>query len=101
MAKHGKGLRMPRSQGAMCTISKDVAAEMEEIASRILHIKLSWKKPVTTTSARKYLREFLCPYIKVFRTITVHTCPRLETGLQNALKNVSRSSQAPLTKSPA
>ncbi len=62
MAKQRNGLRMPRSQRAACTITKDVAAEMEEIASRILHIKLSWKKPVTTTSARKYLREFLYPY---------------------------------------
>lgn len=64
MAKQRNGLRIPRSQRAACTITKDVAAEMEGIASRILHIKFDWKKPVTTTSARKYLREFLYPYSK-------------------------------------
>ncbi len=62
VAKQSKGLRLPRSQRATCTITKDVAAEMEEIASRILHIKFDWKKPVTTTSAKKYLRDFLYPY---------------------------------------
>lgn len=62
MVKQRNGLRIPRSPRAACTITKDVAAEMEGIASRILHIKFDWKKPVTTTSAKKYLREFLYPY---------------------------------------